>query len=661
MSRWRCLIVKGCVFGILVLGRSPARAQFFSPGPLANVHRTIEGLENCLRCHSEQRALLPKLCLDCHQELGPSLRAHDGFHGRLPLARLNACQDCHPDHRGRDVSLIDWQGARDRFDHRRTGWTLEGKHASTRCEGCHQRALIAAPAILQLLRGAPARATYLGLPPRCSGCHFDEHRGQLGDQCQSCHTPSAWVPAPGFHHDRTTFPLRGKHIQVACGKCHPRAEDDDDRGRGRGALKPVASSYLELKPIDHRTCGSCHDDPHQGKLGPRCANCHTEVGWRVVAIKGNVDPAFHDETRFPLQGSHIGVACRSCHGPFPGQPARYRNIAFSRCDDCHEDAHLGQLAPAAVKRSGDSPPARGADCSSCHTVDGFTPPRFEAEQHGATAFPLEGAHALSACRGCHPNDDRLAARVPAAVRRRLQIQKRPLEISVAVLRPHERPGDCSSCHADPHGGQFAAASGQTDCGRCHGTGSFRVLAFDHSRQTRFPLAGSHAALACSSCHRDGASAPGAQAITPTELGASPRGRRGRSEERSPASFAGVRYKPLPLACAGCHADEHQGQFDRVAARGGRDGRPPARSGGGAADCALCHTPSRFDETLFSHADPRFTAFALRGRHATVPCNGCHQPVEVAPGVRAVWYRGVPTSCGGCHVDFHRGDFRGLEP
>lgn len=610
---WRrpCATAVACGVLLCALLARPARGQVFSPGPLAKAHAPFDAFDSCLRCHGEKAALSPTSCLACHTELAPSLKAGTGFHGNLPAAKRNVCQDCHPDHRGRDFSLIDWAKGRKAFDHSRTGWRLDGAHARVDCESCHRRSLIADPAVTELLRADPNRKTYLGLTRRCASCHFDEHRGQLGSDCQRCHDEKTWVPAPRFNHAQAGFPLRGRHAAVACVKCHPSVADDGGRDElaSAPALKPVSTTVMQMKPIDHRTCASCHSDPHQGSFGPSCSNCHTESGWTVLSIKRQVDAAFHEQTQFPLRGGHIGVPCGTCHGPSPGRPARYKGLRFSRCADCHQDGHVGQLA------SGKS--SAGPDCGKCHSVDGFAPPRFELEQHAATRFPLDGGHAVTACRGCHAVDERLAARVPAGVRRLLRAEKRPLHISLAAMRPPEKPAECAACHSDPHLGQFMAEVRRDDCGACHVTESFRRLKFDHATQSRFPLEGAHAKLACESCHP--------------------------SERRAANGLAVVRYKPLPITCAGCHADEHQGQF------------------GVRADCAGCHRPTAFKETTFSHGDPRFTSFALNGKHAGAKCDGCHPRVALESGVRAVWYRGVPTACAGCHVDFHRGDFRGLQP
>ncbi|HET6146240.1 MAG TPA: hypothetical protein VFH68_01815, partial [Polyangia bacterium] len=50
----------------LALSASPASAQFFSPGPLARAHSSLEGIDKCARCHDEQKGLSARLCLDCH-------------------------------------------------------------------------------------------------------------------------------------------------------------------------------------------------------------------------------------------------------------------------------------------------------------------------------------------------------------------------------------------------------------------------------------------------------------------------------------------------------------------------------------------------------------------------------------------------------------------
>jgi hypothetical protein len=602
-----------------------AHAQFFSPGPLARPHAALEGLANCARCHDQERHHSPARCLSCHNELVPGIAKHTGLHGRMSAETRDECQRCHPDHRGTEFQMVDWQGPKARFQHERTGALLQGKHAKLACEACHDNSKVTAPDIVKLVAAQPRRATFLGLSPRCSSCHFDEHRGQLGRECQRCHNESSWAPSPPFDHRKADFALRGKHKTVPCGKCHPAVEDDELRAdpSPSSPLKPARTTFMQMKPIEHDGCASCHDDPHEGKFGPRCASCHSEEGWKIVAAAGGAGRGFHNRTQFPLVGAHIDVACKSCHGPFPGRPAVYKGLAFARCRDCHEDAHVGQLVAARGRAL--------PDCAACHDTNSFATAHFELAQHEKTTFPLQGAHRTVACRGCHALDPRLASLVPRPVRQKLRQEKRPVVVSTAIMRPKASPAACSTCHVDVHQGQFADLVAQKDCGGCHDTQSFTKVRFNHDVDSRFPLTGSHRTTNCASCH------PRAQV--------------------RPRLALTTRYRPINTACASCHADQHQGQFTWEAA----SAAGPAMRWPGAGDCARCHQTVTFKETLFVHNDVRFTGFPLAGQHARLLCGACHRPVEVAAGVTTIRYRPLPTACADCHVDIHKGEFRGFEP
>jgi hypothetical protein len=634
------------------LAAPAARAQFFSPGPLSRPHAALEGLASCARCHDQSQRQTAGRCLACHVELAPSRERGAGLHGRLPAATRDRCPRCHPEHRGPSFALVDWPGPRASFDHRRAGFALEGAHGKAACAACHDARHVVVPEIARLLKSSPQRTTFLGLAKRCGACHFDEHRGQLGgaNECQRCHDERAWKPAPRFEHGASDFPLRGKHAAVACARCHATTTDTSPPPAAPAPV-PRAATFLRLAPVEHATCASCHRDPHEGKLGHSCAACHTEEGWALRGSSPRPNKTFHDATAFPLVGAHADVACKSCHGPFPGAPARYRGLAFGRCGDCHVDAHLGQLAApagappgATTAGPGGAPPGAAAaradakDCGACHSAQSFAPARFEVEQHAATPFPLEGGHRVTPCRACHPQDARLAARVPPGTRARLEREHRPLRVSTVVLRPGPSRERCSACHADPHAGQFAAALARRDCAGCHTTASFRALAFDHDADSAFALTGAHARAACGSCHKRPARPPG---------------------EPDGGGPAVVRWKPLDASCGSCHRDPHAGQFTWQVARA--DGAAPAVRRADAIDCGACHPTTTFTETTFRHDDRRFTTFALEGKHAEIACRACHKEVRVDDGSLAVRYRPLPRTCSGCHVDFHKGDFRGLVP
>jgi len=603
-----------------LLAARPALADIFSPGPLSQPHAALEGLSNCTKCHEAGQQLSSARCLECHKELGPAVREGRGFHGRLKAEEKEACQTCHHEHQGRDFKLVDWGPAgRKSFDHARTGYLLEGKHAKADCARCHDPRLVADPAVRAALE--KGRQSSLGAPKACLACHVDEHRGQLGpagQDCARCHGLVAWKPAR-FDHARSAYPLEGKHAKVACQKCHP---DQPAAAVEPGPKVPLVRPALAmlLKPVVHQVCADCHKkDPHQGRFGESCQACHTPEDWKVLKGAGK-ERAFHEKTKYPLRGLHASVTCVACHGPYPGQAAVYRGLKFERCTDCHWDAHLGQLkgtppAAAAPARAGAAParPAAAQTCDRCHGVEGYQPARFELDDHQKTGYRLEGAHRTVACAACHPKDARLEKKVPGATRARLEAQRRPVKPALALFEIPRATKDCRTCHRDPHGGQFQARQEQEGCTACHGLESFRKVRFDHQKDARFPLAGKHEKAACVACHK-------------SEAGGV------------------VRYKPLPLTCAGCHADVHAGQLAKA----------------GTTDCARCHQAASWKEGLkFDHG--RDSRYPLTGKHKGLACEKCHGLVTVARGVEARRYRPLPTDCQGCHADQHQGAFKGFMP
>lgn len=573
----------------LLLAPAVARADLFSPGPLARPHAGLEGLGNCTKCHEAGSGLSQARCLACHGEIQVRMNAGRGYHGRIPAGRRD-CQTCHHDHRGARFSLVDWgRGGPNAFDHGTTGWPLEGGHTKVHCKDCHDPRLVTDAAVRKLLGKRPV--TYLGAPRECRSCHFDEHRGQLAGACSTCHGTKGFKPAPGFDHARTEFVLKGKHRTVACAKCHPSKRDQ----LASAFPAPRSETFLQYADVPHGSCETCHRDPHEGRFGDGCRSCHVEDGWRIMGGLAR-QRAFHEKTRYPLRGAHTAVACKSCHGPLPGKPARFRGLSFRTCDACHADAHLGQLAA-------------GTRCETCHDVNGFSPARFDREAHARTQYALEGAHEAVPCSSCHPQFTPLRGKITPAVQRR----GRKLLVSLARFDfPDTR--DCRTCHPDPHRGQLDERVAAGGCTGCHQLSSFSDLKFDHAVDASFPLEGKHARTSCASCHR-------------TE------GKRGARV---------VRYRPLSAACGSCHADVHVAQL---------------ADADGVTDCARCHGTEAFAPATGHRHAPPFTTFELTGKHAGVACEKCHASVEVAKGVTAVRYRPLPTACEGCHTDFHKGTMR----
>lgn len=536
-----------------ILGSAAARGQI-SPGDLAHPHAHLEGSRACLQCHAPGQGVASDRCLDCHVLLAERIAADQGFHsGRAS----EACGTCHIEHQGRDFELVWWgENGVEAFDHREAGWPLEGRHASLACRSCHRPDHIADPRPL-LAAEKDLTRTFLGLGITCASCHDDPHGGQFSDSpCETCHGQSSFAPAAFFDHE-TVFPLEGAHAGAACTACHPPLVAAD-----AGEVATTLPGALRFRALGRTACADCHDDPHASRLGSACASCHDQESWssarsagfdhsltrfplrgrhRPVACESCHGPDFtvrrprgascgdchtdphlgqiadvaqrcdachdvdgfrparftvsdHDLLGYPLEGRHRETACESCHPAVPSGeladaldptgtllpdepdvPTRRFRLAFSRCTDCHDDPH-----------SGTATELEASSCTSCHDLTGWHSIAFS---HRRTGWPLEGEHRGIGCGDCHAAS---ALGGPTT--------------SSGAPRFDGLDAACAGCHRDPHAGQFARGPrtagtvASTPCERCHGGGRFRPAEFDHRLDSRFPLEGAHAHVACDSCH-----------------------------------------------------------------------------------------------------------------------------------------------------------------
>ena len=579
----------------LAPGRAPAQ---LSPGKLSHAHAELDSSRACLECHAKGKGVDRQLCLSCHQLLGERIEAGAGLHAGPDYQR---CETCHIEHHGREFELIWWgEDGIDAFDHGETGYPLLGSHRVA-CRECHQASRIAEPRRL-VAAGKDLDRTFLGLATDCASCHQDPHRGQMATGpaaptaaaipipaapsrppgCERCHDEDAWTPASKFDHDRTEFPLDGRHLQVECAECHVTETDGDgDFIRYRGTAT---------------ACSDCHQDPHRGRLGRDCAACHETAGWRKV----DRSRFNHDLTRFPLRGLHTRVDCGDCHSG-----ASFRLAGFDDCATCHADVHVGQFRDRGRISSAPGP-GDGEACSDCHDVNGFTPSRFDLADHAETRFPLDGAHREVACASCH-----VEVATAELVARGVAVAAPGAPETARVFRV-EATG-CADCHRDPHAGTADAYLGEAGCKSCHDAESWHnvsltpapgvVVSFDHDA-TGFPLEGAHRTVGCAECHE----------VT------------GRGTEEVVLSFEGA-----PTACRDCHEDPHLGQFDGPAA---------------AAQCRGCHSPEGWTPSVFDHARdsdfalegaharaecgachlPEWIAGRAVVRYKPLPtaCSGCHR-------------------------------------
>ncbi len=452
----------------------------------AQVVKRKAGDSDCVRCHTDhygrefsivkQNEFIPErfnhkeagyllegahaklTCQKCHNAklIAPAERAvikvRDG--NRTYLGLGTRCISCHADfHKGqlgadcaRCHSQTTWKETSKEFDHGQTKYPLTGMHERVQCAKCHPK--------------DEAGAVKYKVPfAQCSDCHKDPHRGAFESSagCDSCHTVAGWkqilTTSSRFDHDRTKFPLKGKHAPLRCFECHKN------------------SNFKQ--PVAHALCMDCHKDKHGGQFATRpdkgeCGPCHNEVAYKpsLYTVRD------HERSRYPLEGRHATVECGKCHLP-AGESTKYK-LAFNACTSCHQDVHLRQFA---------GPPHENR-CEDCHTVREFRPSTYSIGRHRKESrFALTGAHSATSCNGCHKPETGQPA-------------------SAALY--HFQSLDCTGCHNDPHRGQLAAVMAKTEvltCESCHNTRSWKGTGpFDHSR-TSFELSGAHRVVVCTECHR----------------------------------------------------------------------------------------------------------------------------------------------------------------
>ena len=612
---------------------SVAGAQI-SPGPLARAHQSLNGDTNCTKCHLVSTKAPTFRCLECHQEISVELRFQKGLHATYPQGgpQGSACVKCHSDHNGETFNMLHWDPTHKGFDHSKTGYVLDGKHATTNCRDCHNASHIPAPS-KALLTTKDLNHTYLGLSPTCTSCHEDKHKGSFGPNCLQCHNTTDWKNAKmdkeHFDHSKTHYPLTGAHKEVACEKCHTAGPDGQPWYFG----------------IPFSTCTACHTDPHKGEFKQSCESCHTTSTWKKRGFTSTFD---HSKTKFPLLGKHLDVGCVACH-----KSADFKTqIAFANCADCHKpDPHGGQF----LKRPD------GGRCESCHSVKGWKPTTYTVADHAKTKFPLVSPHAKVKCDECHKpagketvyrlkftlcvdcHKDEHEGQFVAApwnnhcekchsgttwktsdfTMDKHQKSSWPLtggHVAVAcsdchkpligskVALYHFKNLNCTTCHEDIHKGEFAQRMAILDskgkpfgCEACHSTKEWKDLSkFDHQR-TDFPLVGSHRAVACADCHK------------PPNM---------------ELNMLNVQFKSAPKACSECHENPHSDQF-----------------GARANNCESCHNTNKWKPSLFDHEK---TAFSLKGGHQDIACGACHTLKKPMNEKLVLFYKPCPTACEACH-------------
>lgn len=222
------------------------------------------------------------------------------------------------------------------------------------------------------------------------------------------------------------------------------------------------------------------------------------------------------------------------------------------------------------KKAGKTP-----DCSSCHRVNGFNESSFTLQRHQESNFKLEEAHLATPCFACHLKKDRWEFK-----------QKGLL---------------CTECHENIHKDAIDQKYyPENNCKACHIEKLWENIDFDHSI-TKFELKGSHKEQSCRACH---------------------------FVESPDNNIPEQKFKNLSTACADCHDDIHQGQFEND----------------GVINCVRCHNSNKWQDMQFDHSK---TKFPLDGKHKNVDCNKCHKEKKEGQLVYTV-YKIKNFKCKDCH-------------
>jgi len=351
---------------------------------LQGVHAFVK----CTDCHvNNQLSGLPRDCFGCHETDFRNVSDPNHVGGGFP----QDCIMCHTQN--------SWQPAT--FDHNLTQFPLTGAHVTLECLDCHS-------------------AGFAGTPTDCYSCHEQDFvavsdpshvTNNFSHDCMECHSTAGWSPAT-FDHNQTQFPLTGAHLQLQCIDCH-------------------SNGYVKT-PID---CYSCHEqdfvavsDPNHvtNNFSHDCMECHSTAGWSPATFD-------HNQTQFPLTGSHVMLPCISCHEQgYAGTP--------TDCYSCHEQNYISATNP---NHQGAGFPI---DCESCHNTIVWTQTTFD---HDNQYFPIySGAHQgeWNVCTDCHVNQNNYAIFecVFCHEHRQSEMDDKHREVQNYVYLSTE----CYNCHPD---------------------------------------------------------------------------------------------------------------------------------------------------------------------------------------------------------------------
>ena len=380
-------------------------------------------------------------CQACHQIkyiLDTELKKKDNTYLGLNVYCFSCHEDNHRKTLGDNCSAchgMEKFKPADNFDHNNAKFILTGKHLNVTCIKCHPK---------QESNGKVFQK-FVGLQfQNCLPCHSDVHKGKFGLDCKNCHVTSSFavINKKRFNHDRTNYPLIGRHKSVKCDDCHK------------------TNTKIKLK---YQKCTDCHPDYHKAQFIVNntlqdCVDCHNEYGFRPSTISSEK----HNKFKLRLSGSHLAIPCQSCH--LDSLNWKFRNLGLE-CIDCHKNVHGQEIVEKFLP---------GNRCLECHSAESWDTINFN---HDLTEFVLAGKHRYQRCRACHNQAG---------------------NSSKAELIFKSLKKNCEECHKDIHNGQFIDGV-FSDCLGCHTYNDWKPDKFDHEK-TKFSLKGGHEKVRCIACH-----------------------------------------------------------------------------------------------------------------------------------------------------------------
>jgi len=266
------------------------------------------------------------------------------------------------------------------------------------------------------------------------------HGDSFQIDCAKCHTSDSWtvdIKNIDFDHKTTNFFLNGRHNLIDCNECH---------------------TSLVLSDVKNE-CFECHDDIHNNTVSMKCNNCHCEDDWIIEDYV-----ILHDESGFPLIGSHQVLDCSECH--FKSVELIFEPLSVE-CISCHQNNYNEAKSPNHIEEN------YSVDCYLCHDIN------LETWGVSHDFFPLEKSHNISDCFTCHTNSDY-----------------------------RNTSPKCFTCHSEDYNNTInpdhQAGSYSKDCDECHTLDpSWTPAKYENHDENDFPIfSGKHEGewSQCTDCH-----------------------------------------------------------------------------------------------------------------------------------------------------------------